>query len=171
MLRGSHRINCPGCRAEIVLPEDHAALLIPCPNCARKVAMRTVVDFPGASRTRSRNVWIVAGGLVALGLGVLGYRYHGHLASAFGFLADATGGRMIAVLSLALALLVLVCLFFWMIFPLLVYLGLKDLRRRITRLDQTTQLCAGHLAQLTTEPDVPQPEPQPEPKTPGAAPS
>ena len=161
---------CPGCHAEIEIPDDHAQAAISCPNCARKVAVRAAVDFRRESLRRNRKVWVAVMGLVALTLGLLGYRFRGHLSSGFGLVAEATGGSTTAVLSLTFALLALVCVFFWMIFPILVYLGLKDLRRRTAKLDQTTQRCVRHLAQLTAHQDVPQPEPKTEKESRGTVP-
>src|SRR5262245_37103930 len=82
-------------------------------------------------------------------LGYLAYRYRGHLFSAFGWITDETGGKTPAVLSIALALGMLVCFVFWMIFPILVYFGLKDLRRRTAELNETAQTCARLLSQVS----------------------
>jgi hypothetical protein len=122
------------------------------------------VDFRQGLRGRNRKVWVTVASLVALTIGLVGYRFRGHLSSAWGLVAEAMGGRTAAALILTLALFVLVCVFFWMILPILVYLGLKDLRRRTAKLDQTTQLCVRHLAQLTADHDVTKPEPAPEQK-------
>ena len=102
--------------------------------------------------------------LAVLTLGFLSYWFRGHLTSGFGFVAEATGGRTAAALSLALILFILVCAFFWMIFPIVVYFGLKDLRRRTAELDQTSRLCVHHLAQLTANQDVSEPKTTPEQK-------
>jgi hypothetical protein len=99
-----------------------------------------------------------------LALAALGYRFRGHVSSAFGSLAEAVGGKMFAALSLALALFLVVCLVFWMIFPILVYFGLRDLRRHTARLHETAQRSLQHLAQLTAQRDISKAEPAPEQK-------
>jgi len=55
---------------------------------------------------------------------------------------------MSAALCLLLGLLALVWLFVWLLFPLFVYLGMRDLRRRAVELDRTMKLCAQHLARI-----------------------
>lgn len=94
-------------------------------------------------RTRSSHRWILpllVFVLVIAALAYLGYRYRGHVLSAFGYVTDATGSKTNAALTVALALAILICLFFWFIFPIVVYLGLRDLRRRTAELDETIQL-------------------------------
>ena len=102
--------------------------------------------------------------LAVLTLIFLGYWFRGHISSGFGFVAEATGGRTAAVLSLVLILFILVCAFFWMILPIIVFFGLRDLRRRTAELDQTSRLCVRHLAQLTANQDVSEPKTTPEQK-------
>jgi hypothetical protein len=136
-----------------------------CPHCRAEIEILDADPAPG----RNWRIWAIVGGVIALTLAWLGYRFRGHLSSAFGSLADATGGKTIAVLCLALAVFVLVCIFFWMVFPILIYFGLKDLRRRTARLDQTTQVFVQQLAQLSTQQDVAKSESAPEQKVRGTA--
>jgi len=164
MSLGPHKGGCPCCLAEIEIPDEHPDPDISCPNCGRRVAVRAALGFRRESRGRSRKVRLTVAGLAVLTLSLLGYWFRGHLLSGFGFVAEATGGRTTAALSLALVLLALVCAFFWMILPILVYFGLKDLGRRTTELDQTTRLCLRHLAQLTVNHNVSKPMPAPEQK-------
>ena len=109
-------------------------------------------------------IWVIVAGLAALTLAILGYRFRGHLSSAFGLLAEETGGKTVAALSLVGALFILVCAFFWMIFPILVFLGLRDLRHRTARLHETTELCVQQLAQLTAQDEALKAEAAPEQK-------
>jgi hypothetical protein len=151
---------CPRCRAEIEIPDGYPAH-VTCPNCDAEVAPGAAVNFRQESRMRRRRVWSIVAGLALLTLVFFSYWYRSYLFSGFGLVVEATGGRTLAVLSLALALFVLVCFFFWMIFPMLVYFGLRDIRRRTAKLDQTTRLCLRHIAQIPPQQEVPTSEPEP----------
>ena len=94
----------------------------------------------------------IAALLLLLLLLVLGCIYRHHLVAGLDLVGEATGGRTSAALCVALAVLVLVGLIIWMLFPLFVYLGLRDLSRRTAELDQTMKLCAQHLARTSPEP-------------------
>lgn len=83
--------------------------------------------------------------LAILAFGYLGYRYRGHVNSAFGWVVHETGSKPLAVLSIALALWVALCSFFWLIFPILVYVGLRGLQHRIVELDDSLQECVRRL--------------------------
>ena len=122
---------------------------------------------PQESNRKTRILALAIAGIVALSLAVLLYRYRGHLFFALDLADEATGSRAITVLGLALVLLVLACVVLWMVFPLIVYLRLKDLSRRTAALDQTMRLCAHHLTQLTTDRNTPTTNPAPEEKSPG----
>jgi hypothetical protein len=100
-----------------------------------------------ANASRKRAIWVALAALVALML-VLGCFYRRFLLSGLDLVAEATGGRMSAALCLLLGLLALVWLFVWLLFPLFVYLGMRDLRRRAVELDRTMKLCAQHLARI-----------------------
>jgi hypothetical protein len=128
------------------------------------VAVCAAVDFRPPTGRRNRVIRLAVAILAVLTLSFVGYWFRGHLSSGFGFIAEVTGGRMTAALSLALILFILVCAFFWMIFPIVLYFGLKDLRRRTAELDQTSRLCVRHLAQLAVNQDVSQPKTSPEQK-------
>ena len=106
--------------------------------------------------TRVWKVRLIVAGLVLLALGLAAYSFRGHLTSAFGFITEATGSKTNAVLSLVVALCVLVCLvtclFAWLVFPIIVFFGLKDLRRRTAELDRTTRLLADLVARRESGP-------------------
>jgi len=92
-----------------------------------------------------RKYWKVYLGLCVLGLLFLayfGYRHRGHVSSAFSWISEETGGKTMAVLTIALTLCALVYALFCFIFPILVYLGVRDLRRRTAEMEQTIQMCA-----------------------------
>jgi hypothetical protein len=101
--------------------------------------------------SRKRAVWLTVAALLVLVLLVLGYFYRRFLLSGLDLVAEATGSRMTAALSLALGLLALIWLLVWMLFPIFVYFGLRDLRRRTAELDRTTKLCAQHLARAAAD--------------------
>ena len=60
---------------------------------------------------------------------VLAYFYRGHLLSAYHWIVEGTGSNTAAVLTLALALIVLFLIILWLLFPLIVCLGIASLRR------------------------------------------
>jgi len=75
----------------------------------------------------------------------LGYRYRGHVSAAFGWISDETGGITMAVLVILLTLVGLIYAVFCLILPILVYCGLRDLRRRTAEIEKTMQTFAGKL--------------------------
>lgn len=77
--------------------------------------------------------WIVPS-LILLALAGVTIRYRGHLFSAFGWITEATGSKSYAALAILLTLFILVCAIFWLILPILLYLGLRDLRQRAAEL-------------------------------------
>src|SRR5689334_22293905 len=105
---------------------------------------------------RRRTLWLAVGGILLLTLTILGCVYRTRLRTVLHVLVDETGSKKSAVLCVAAALFLLFSLLLWMVFPLLVYAGLKDLRRRTTQLDESTRLCASHLARLTEQGGGPQ---------------
>ena len=108
---------------------------------------------PSDRNKRTFWIWIAVAGIAIIASGALAYVYRARLRLGLGLLVDETGSKSMAALCLVLGLFVLVCLVLWMLFPLLVYTGLKDLRRRTSELDETTRLCARHLARLTDDHD------------------
>jgi hypothetical protein len=77
--------------------------------------------------------------VVFLVLLYLGFRYRGHVSSAFGWISEETGGTAIAVLTIALTLIGLVYGFFCLIFPIIVFFRLNDLRRQMSAVTQSVQ--------------------------------
>lgn len=100
---------------------------------------------------RKRAVWLAIVAVAVLSLVVLAYLYRRFLLSGLDLVAEATGSRKTAAVCLALAVVALLWLLVWMLFPIFVYFGLKDLRRRTAELDRTTKLCAQHLARVTAD--------------------
>jgi hypothetical protein len=84
-------------------------------------------------------VWLSAFAFGILVLAYLGYRYRGHVSSAFGWISEETGGKTMAVLTIALTLCAVVYALFCLILPIIVYFGLRDLRRRTAHLEETMQ--------------------------------
>lgn len=113
--------------------------------------MMQIPTTPSVKESRKRAVWLTVVALLVLVLLVCGYLYRRFLLSGLDLVAEATGSRLTAVLCLALGLIAFLWLFVWMLFPIFVYVGLKDLRRRTAELGMTTTLCAQHLAQATAD--------------------
>ncbi len=105
------------------------------------------------------NVRRICAAVVLLALAFSAWWFRGHVFSAFGWLAEAVGGRTLAVLCIALGLGLLVCVFSWLIFPIIVYLGLRDLRRRTAELERAAQVCVQSLSQTAPARDAPEPDP------------
>jgi hypothetical protein len=96
--------------------------------------------------TRKNAIWLA---LAAVAVLLLVYRRF--LLSGLDLVAEATGNRWTAVLSLALGLLVLSSVLAWMCLPIVIYFGLRDLRRHAAELERATNLCARHLSQLADD--------------------
>ena len=111
---------------------------------------------------RGRALWLVLAVVGVLALLVLGLLYRRHLLAGLDLVAEVTGGRMSALLGLALGLLGCAWILVWMLFPFFVYFGLRELRRRTAELERTTDLCARHLAQLTADRQRAKPQPVPD---------
>lgn len=109
------------------------------------------IGMTGPNGPGKRTVWIATAAALVVLL-VLGFFYRHFILSGLDLVAVGTGGRTSAALCLVLALLVLAWLLVWLLFPLFVYLGLRDLRRRTAELDRTMKLCARHLERTTADP-------------------
>jgi hypothetical protein len=123
-----------------------------CPHCRKEVAIPSG-KWLTWWRTKKPVFWLGAGSLTLLILALLAYRYRGHILSGLDLIAEGTGSRTTALWSLLGVMLVLVVLFAWMLFPIIVFLGFWELRRRTAELDRTTRLCASQLAELAAEHD------------------
>lgn len=100
-------------------------------------------------------IGLVLAGIVVLLLVILGFVYRGQLLTALDLADDVTGSRPLTIVCLAFCLFMIVCLIFWMLLPIILYLGLRDLNRRAANLDQSMRLCADYLAQLRNDQAVP----------------
>ncbi len=90
--------------------------------------------------------WIVPS-LILIALAGIAIRYRGHLFSAFGWVTEATGSKSYAALAILLALFILVCVIFWLVLPILLYLGLRDLRQRAAELAKAIERLEDPLTQ------------------------
>jgi len=105
-----------------------------------------------SNRTK-RTFWILAAAAAIIAVGVVGYVYRSRIKLGLGVMVDETGSRTMAAVCVVLGLFALFCLLLWMLFPILFYFGLKDLRGRTSELNETTKVCACHLARLAEERD------------------
>jgi hypothetical protein len=126
----------------------------------------TRLGTTGASGSGKRAVWIASAAVLALLL-VLGFFFRHFLLSGLDLVAEGTGSRTSAALCLVGALLVLALLLVWLLFPIFMYFGLRDLRRRTAELDRTMKLCAQRLTRANAEPIAQKVEDTPEQKGPG----
>jgi hypothetical protein len=109
--------------------------------------------------------WLIITVVVALSLGTLGYFYRGRVFASLELVDEATGNRTLTLLSVALAVVLLICVALWMVLPVIVYCGLKDLNRRATALDQTMRLCLHQFAPPTSNREAPPPDSKPKEPT------
>jgi hypothetical protein len=87
-------------------------------------------------------IWLSAFLVGLLILVYLGYRYRGHVSSAFGWISEETGGNTMAVLVIALALAGLIYAVFCLILPMIVYFGFRDLRRQTAEIEKALHTLA-----------------------------
>lgn len=141
---------CVHCRGRIDLTAQDWDSMIDCPHCGREMEASAAVAYRRRFRRTRRWLWIGAGVLAVIGLASLVYFNHALLRWGYDRLAEEMGSHTAAVACLAAALLAALWLVCWMLFPLVVFIGLRDLRRRTLELEETTKLCARHLARLTS---------------------
>jgi hypothetical protein len=146
---------CVHCRGRIHTTADRRDDVVECPHCGREMAASAAVEYRQSYHRIRRWIWLAVAAGAGLSMGVAGYLYRSTLLAGFDRLVDEAGSRPVAVACLAAALVVLVWVALWMALPILVYIGLKDLRRRAAELNETTKLCARHLARLTRSPAPP----------------
>jgi hypothetical protein len=109
-------------------------------------ASRTAKALSRGLGTRKNASWIA---LAVVAVLLLVYRRF--LLSGLDLVAEATGSRWTALLSLTLGLLALSSVLAWMFLPVFIYFGLRDLRRHAAELERATNLCAHHLSQLAAD--------------------
>jgi H+/Cl- antiporter ClcA len=118
-----------------------------CPHCGKPVVVASM-----ESRRRGRLwVWLGVWTVVLVALGVVGYIYRAHLLAGLDLVAEGTGSRTTAALSLVGALLVLIILLAWLFLPFILYFGLRKMRRRSDELHEANSLCLSRLAPIRTE--------------------
>ena len=126
----------------------------------------TQLGTTSTNGSRKRTVWIASAAVLTVLLAV-GFCYRHFLLSGLDLVAEATGSRKSAALCLVVVLLALLWLFVWLLLPLFVYFGLRDLRQRTAELDRTMKLCAQLLTRTTAEPPAPKIEEMPRQQGPG----
>ncbi len=104
-------------------------------------------------RRARRRIWMGLAAVVLIGLVSLAYFNRALLRWGYDLLVEETGSHTAAFGCLAAGLLALLWLALWILFPLVVFAGFRELRRRTVELEETTRLCARHLAQLTARAD------------------
>ena len=103
------------------------------------------------SNRSKRTLWMVVPTIVIAAVAALAYVYRSRIELGLGLLVDETGSRTMAAVCLVLGLFALCCLLVWMVFPILFYVGLKDLRHRTSEMNETTKVCANHLARMAED--------------------
>lgn len=146
---------CIHCRTPISIPSGYASALVACPQCAREVPVQAALAYRRGYRRSRRAAWVILGLGLLVGLAAAGYLYRGRLTSAFDLLVEVTGSTANAAWSLGGALVVLLWLALWLLFPFLAYMQLRRLERRAAELDESTRICLRHLARLTSSDDKP----------------
>jgi hypothetical protein len=122
-----------------------------CPHCHKTVMVPWPESRWERARRRRRAIWLTVSVLLILALASLGYYYRAHVLAGLDLIGEATGGRTTAALSVAGAVLVLAIVLAWVLFPIIVLFGFRELRRHTAELDETTRSCVTQLAQLATD--------------------
>ena len=137
--------RCVHCRGRMRVTPLGGDAVVSCPHCGREMAASAALENRSPYR---RWVWAEIAAAVVIGLAILAFVYRAPLGWAFDILAEETGSMTAAIVCLGVALLALLWAALWLLFPIVVFLGLRDLRRRTSEVDATTELCARHLAYL-----------------------
>lgn len=149
---------CIHCRGRIEICGEFQDAFVECPRCGSEMLAVAAVESRRRFEHNRRRMWIGLAAAVVICLGALGYFYRAQLASGFDLVVEETGSATAAAVCLGIGLVALVWMLIWMLFPIVVYLALKDLRRRTSELDESTRICARHLARLNNPPEMPQDE-------------
>ncbi|MFO1501909.1 MAG: hypothetical protein U1G07_26625 [Verrucomicrobiota bacterium] len=139
---------CVHCRTVFEFPEARHGLVVECPACGGEMMQRAALDYRERSMQSRLKLWLGSIAVAALLLAGLTYLLWARLRAAFDLLVEATGSAGAAWACVAAGLLALACILLWVLFPVLVYFGLRNLSRRAAELEQTTKICARHLARL-----------------------
>jgi hypothetical protein len=113
-----------------------------------EMPIRAMAASRRGSSLKNRKVWLSIAAVAILSLVVLGFLFRRFILSGLDLAAEAMGSRTIALITLGFALLALVFVIIWMLFPIFVYLGLRDLGRRAAELDVTARLLAAHVGHI-----------------------
>lgn len=132
----------------------------------KKTMVAWALKSPQGSGRTKQVVWLVITTIALLSLITLGFCHRGHVLSLVEIVAEGTGGKTTAVLSLALGLVILVCLILWLLLPIILYFTLKNLGRRTAELQQSVKDCLPHLTRLAATLEPPPTKPLPEQKPP-----
>ena len=143
---------CPHCRNPLESPSIPLSKTVQCPACARTADLSVALEAFRRSRRARRWVWSTLAAAAVLAGSAFAYRFRTPLGQGFDYLVDQSGSKTAAILSLAVALFITVAVLIWILSPLILFFGLRDLRRRTAELDETTRVCARHLARLTAPP-------------------
>ena len=145
---------CVHCRGAFDIPNERRTAVVRCPHCGREMDARSGVEYRQRFHQTRRRIWLSIMTLAILAAGGVGYWYRLRFLSGFDLLVEITGSSTVAALSLAGGLLVLLWMVVWLAFPIMMYVALKDLRGRTAELEETSRLCARHLARLSGNRDA-----------------
>lgn len=138
-----------------------------CPSCGREVQVRQAIQYRDDTLRPKRLAWLSIVSLGTLVLVIAGFVYRSRVRSGFDLLEEAVGSASLAWASLAGGFFLLFVLMIWLCLPLFLYIWLRTIRRRLREVEETTKLCARHLARLTTAPGPSAEKPLSEPKQSG----
>lgn len=140
---------CVHCRSRLDLLVEEGGSIVACPHCGREMQASEAIAYRKRFRQTRRRIWIGVGALVVIGLASLAYFNRALLRWGYDLLVEETGSHTAALGALAAGCVALLWLALWILFPVVVFAGFLQLRRRTVELEETTRLCARHLAQLT----------------------
>lgn len=144
---------CVHCRSRLDLLVEEGGSIVACPHCGREMQASEAIAYRKRFRQTRRRIWIGVGALVVIGLASLAYFNRALLRWGYDLLVEETGSHTAALGAVAAGCVALLWLALWILFPVVVFAGFLQLRRRTVELEETTRLCARHLAQLTARTD------------------
>jgi len=144
MIKGS----CVHCQGNIEFDSEHSDSVAECPHCGKDTVLRKAAEFrQDQKRNRRLIVWSLIT-LLALCFVIPAIAFRHEIVQAFQLLAGFLGSAMVAFGVVTVAVIFLIWCGLWLLFPVFVYFGFRDLQRKAEAVELATQSCARTLGQI-----------------------